>query len=359
MGGELTLFDNDGQDLIWVHVLHLLQGQFDRLGLDAKGSSLRDVRASSIYMRFYCSQLASLRQEWTVRPFFFDWRRDIRIAADELYQSANTCFGPAAPFHLIAHSRGGLVARCFIARHPDRWNKGGANAGRPVILGSPNYGSFAIPRLLFGTNDVLGTIAKIDFSHDAKDLLNIAKTFPGAYQMMPVRGKLEGLDVLYRAATYTVSPVDQSLLDQAEVSQREIAGAVDPARMVYVAGYNRRTPAGINDPNQLGVDAGYFMSRREETETVPHNLGLLDGVKTFYVDEEHQNLPANSRVQSAMTELLETGGLQTEQFLFKDLGPEFAGERGLGEESQSSMLAGEAARKSINEQRRSPCATSW
>ena len=346
MGGELTLFNNDGgQTLIWVQAMRLLQGQFDRLTISAQGFSERDVRASGIYMRFYGSQLASLSQKWTVRPFFFDWRRDIRIAADELYQSINTWFGPDQAVHLIGHSMGGLVARAYIARHKDRWDKG----GRLVMLGTPNYGSFAIPRLLFGTNDILAIVAKIDFSHDSLGLLNIAKTFVGAYQMMPVRGKLAALDVLYQSSTYSVSPIDQSLLDQAEVFQAEIAGAIDPARMTYVAGYNRRTLAGINDPTQLGSDAGYFLSRKGDG-TVPHNLGLLPGLKTFYVDEEHQNLPTNSRVQGAMTELLQTGDLQTEQLLYKGLSSDFAGERGLGEESQISMLAGEAARRSIKEQ---------
>jgi hypothetical protein len=34
MGGELTLFNNDGQERLWVDILQLMRGQFDRLGLD-------------------------------------------------------------------------------------------------------------------------------------------------------------------------------------------------------------------------------------------------------------------------------------------------------------------------------------
>ena len=143
-------------------------------------------------------------------------------------------------------------------------------------------------------------------------------------------------------------PIDQRLLDQAAEFQASIAGAVDPARMVYVAGYNKRTLAGINDSTQLGADAGYFLSLKGDG-TVPHNLGLLPGVTTFYVDEEHQSLPANARVQAAMTELLQTGNLKDETFLFKGLSDQFAGERGAGED-QSSLLAGEAARRSLKEQ---------
>jgi pimeloyl-ACP methyl ester carboxylesterase len=345
MGGELTLFSDQSQDLIWVQALRLLLGKFDQLTLNAEGFSERDVRPSGIYMRFYGSQLASLSQDWTVRPFFYDWRRDLRVAADELFQSINSWFGPDSPVNLVAHSMGGLVARSYISRHRERWDKG----GRLVMLGTPNCGSFAVPRLLFGTNDVLSIIAKIDFSHNSQDLLNIAKTFKGVYQMMPVRGKLDGLDVLYRSATYSRATIDQSLLDEAEIFQASIAGMIDPARMTYVAGYNRRTLAGITDPTQLGSDAGYLMSRKGDG-TVPHNLGLLPDVKTFYVDEEHQNLPGNAKVQGALTELLQTGALATEDLLFKGLSAEFAGDRGLAEESQTSMQTGEAARRSIKEQ---------
>jgi pimeloyl-ACP methyl ester carboxylesterase len=345
MGGELTLFNDDGQTLIWVSVLHLLQGQFDRLPLNDQGISIRDVRASGIFMRYYASQLVSLGRQWNVKPFFFDWRRDIRIAARELDAAVKSWFPSGTPVHLVGHSMGGLVARSYAAQFP-----GWGNGGRLVMLGTPNYGSFTVPRLLFGTNEVLQLIAKVDFSHDARDLLRIAQTFPGVYQMMPARGKLENLDVLYRAATYTAEPIAQPLLDDAELFQHEIDQAIDPGRMVYVAGYNRRTMAGINDATKLANDGGYFFSRRGDG-TVPHNLGLLPGVKTFFVDEEHQALPANAKVQAAMTELLQTGDQATEQFLWKGLGPEFAGDRGLGgEESLATMLSAEAARKSAKEQ---------
>ena len=146
--------------------------------------------------------------------------------------------------HLVAHSMGGLVSRSYILRHPDRWNKG----GRLVMLGTPNYGSFAIPRLLFGANDILETIAKLDLKHNARDLLHIAKTFPGAYQMLPVRGKRGGLDPLYRAQTYTRrSGRTRRCSIKPRPSRQEIADVIDDNRMVYVAGYNRRTAADIQD----------------------------------------------------------------------------------------------------------------
>lgn len=351
MGGELTRFQNGSSSLVWVQALRLLQGWFDQLALNSDGFSVNDVRASGIYLRFYGSQLISLGQDWNTRPFFYDWRQDIRIAADCLYQSINTWFGPEAPVHIVAHSMGGLVARSYIQRHGDRWNKkdSAENLARLVMLGTPNYGSFAIPRLLLGTNDILNLISKIDLSHNRADLLNVAKTFVGAYQMLPVRGRLDGLDILYKAPTYNVVSVDQPLLDQAEAFQAEIAPVVDTQRMVYVAGYNRPTLAGIQDPSQLESDRGYLLSLKGDG-TVPHNLGLLPNVKTFYVDEEHQNLPSNTKVQSAMTELLQTGNLQSEQFLFKGLSAEFDTQRGAATEDQNALLDRESSRRLAKEQ---------
>ncbi len=345
MGGELSQFLAGAQSQIWLNIFRLMDGQFDRLPIQDDGSSTLDVRASGILARYYAKQIVWLSQDWNVRTFFFDWRIDIRKSADALFQNIQTWFGAESVVHLVAHSMGGLVSRSYILRHPDRWSKG----GRLVMLGTPNYGSFAIPRLLFGANDVLETIAKLDLKHNARDLLHIAKTFPGAYQMLPVRGKRGGLDPLYHAATYTVDPVGQALLDQAEAFQTEISNVIDVNRMVYVAGYNRRTAADLQDVTLLGADEGYFFSRKGDG-TVPHNLGLLAGVKTFYVDEEHSKLPINQKVLNALTELIETGDQKTEDNLWKNLGPEFAGDRGVGEESQATMLAAESSRRAARQQ---------
>ena len=91
-------------------------------------------------------------------------------------------------------------------------------------------------------------------------------------------------------------------------------------------------------------------SRAKATAPYPTTSGCCAGVKTFYVDEEHSKLPTNQRVLNALTELIETGDQKTEDNLWKDIGPEFAGDRGVGEESQATMLAAESSRRAARQQ---------
>lgn len=350
MGSDLSEYGVASPSLIWVQVLKLIAGSFSRLALDDSGKSANDIRASGIYLRYYGALLLSLNQEWNVRPFFYDWRRDIRFAAADLNTMLTTQF-PNQPVHLVAHSMGGLVARTFVANFPDTWNITGKDGTRSnlVMLGTPNYGSFAIPRLLLGTNDVLSLIAKMDLSHSPRQLLDVARTFVGAYQMMPAKGHIDGLDALYKSASYNIAPIPQALLDGALAFQNEIAAAIDKDRMAYVAGYNRVTPAAIKDVTQLANDNGYFLSKRGDG-TVAHDLGLLPGVRTFYVDEEHMKLPVNPRVQASLTELLTTCDLSDERNLWKRLGSEFADQRGADTETQPILLTSQAARRAVKEQ---------
>ena len=350
MGSDLSEYGTASPSQIWVQVLKLISGGFASLALDDQGNSSNDIRSSGIYLRYYGALMVSLNQEWNVRPFFYDWRRDMRCAATDLNAMLTTQF-PNQPVHLVAHSMGGLVARTFIARFPDRWSVAGKDGARGnlIMLGTPNYGSFAIPRLLLGTNDVLSLVAKMDLSHNPRQLLEIAKTFVGAYQMMPAKGHIGGLDALYKSATYNVANIPQPLLDASLTFQNEIAGVIDKDRMAYVAGYNRVTAAAIRDVTQLANDGGYSLSKRGDG-TVPHDLGLLPDVRTFYVDEEHMKLPVNPRVQAALTELLTTCNLSDENNLWKALGPEFANQRGADTESQPILVASQAARRAVKEQ---------
>jgi pimeloyl-ACP methyl ester carboxylesterase len=135
MGSELAAVDREGaQDHIWVQVYRLITGRLDRLRLNAAGlgeyNPDYDVRATGILKRYYGELLLSLSENWRVRAFWFDWRKDLNVSADELRAQLSGWFAEDAPVHIVAHSMGGLVARTFIKNHPDRWKKMLSSDGR-------------------------------------------------------------------------------------------------------------------------------------------------------------------------------------------------------------------------------------
>jgi hypothetical protein len=79
---------------------------------------------------------------------------------------------------------------------------------------------------------------------------------------------------------------------------------MNPERMVYIAGCNRETLSGlsVNGPGDFTYQTTY-----EGDGRVPFRLGLLENVKTYYVEEDHGSLPRNEKVIAAVDEILERG----------------------------------------------------
>jgi len=313
MGSELTFHESPkNDDLIWVNIWLLIWGAFAKLDCDDSGASRLNVSASGVLKSYYGKQLLALAGNWNVRAFWYDWRRDIDVSADELSKQIDACFGTDTPVHLVAHSMGGLVARRFIDLNPKRWQSmwdtagSGSLGGRLVMLGTPNYGSFAIPLLYMGLNSLMNKLGLADVDHKNKELLQFAKSFVGTYQMLPSLEKMPGLADLYKPSTYDDLNPLQSRFDAATRLQNSIKNIVNPKRMIYVAGFNQPTVDGINDWKNLHSIDSYRFTRRGDG-TVPHSLGLLDSVPTYYVEEEHGKLPDNAKVIAALEDLLKTG----------------------------------------------------
>ena len=76
--------------------------------------------------------------------------------------------------------------------------------------------------------------------------------------------------------------------------------------MVYVAGDNQPTLSGV-DVERLGRPSPDGAVTEKGDGRVTHDLGLLDGVPTYYVDEDHGGLTSNAAVLRALDELLRSG----------------------------------------------------
>ncbi|MDQ5870937.1 MAG: CHAT domain-containing protein [Acidobacteriota bacterium] len=323
MGGELNAVGRDSaQTPVWLSALNIIRGRLTWLRLSEDGRSEHgtdyDVRVSGVMKRHYGELLLSLSESWTVRAFWFDWRKDLKIAAAELEAQISGWFDDDAPVHIVAHSMGGLVARTFIKSNPRRWgamwDKGssvkGRSGGRLVMLGTPNHGSFAIPQVMTGAESTVKKLARLDLRNDLPTLLKTLNSFVGSYQMLPSPFAIRGIDRLYKAETYSDLNISQRHLDNALEHHKSLRDVVDLERMVYVAGSNQPTYCGIKDFEKLNVTEGYEITT-EGDGRVPHALGLLRSrggrVKTYYVNENHGDLPANASVLGSLDELLETG----------------------------------------------------
>jgi hypothetical protein len=324
LGAELTVSSGGPGDLTWVDPFRIARGWLDRLKLSEDGRTDANpkfkVTASGIMKRYYGEMLLSLAENWNVQAFWFDWRKDLELAADALNVQMGRWFDGKAPVHIVAHSMGGLVARTFIKKYASRWGTmwdkagNGKAGGRLVMLGTPNQGSFAIPQLITGLEGLVRKLALIDLRHSVNDLLGTFNSFVGSCQLMPSAEEMPDIKPLYQSGTYSrfnVS-VPQQHLDRAEVHHQWLKDAIDFDRMVYVAGFDQPTFSDVNDFKNLDKTKGYLMTLDGDGR-VPHRLGRLqspDGskqVKTYYIKEEHGNLSTNSKILAALDDLLETG----------------------------------------------------
>ncbi|HVF48911.1 MAG TPA: CHAT domain-containing protein [Pyrinomonadaceae bacterium] len=323
MGAELSNFSSPtSQELIWVSYWRILRGWAERLKLNSDGETSKyDVRPTGVMKDYYGEMLLQLRlRGWNVQPFAFDWRKDINGAADNLSQKINEWFGEESAVHIVAHSMGGLVARSFIKKYPDRWasmwdaSGDGRAGGRLVMLGTPTYGSFIIPQVITGIEPMVIKLAWLDARRlfGVSDILETTNTFPGSLQMLPSPRVMSKMEPLYHAQTYGKFVVSQQHLDNARRFHEQMHDVVDEKRMIYVAGFNRKTFSNIVDFKKIGAAEGYEVTLRGDGR-VPHLLGIprrSDNKpieRVYYIEEDHGELPRNRTILSIMDEMLSKG----------------------------------------------------
>ncbi|HEV7734885.1 MAG TPA: CHAT domain-containing protein [Candidatus Binatia bacterium] len=312
MGGELAATRQADNELIWVKVWRLIAGSFDRLRLRPDGRAGYepgwDVRAVGMLKRYYGDILIALGARWKVQAFWYDWRKDLNLAAADLAAKIVEWFPDGGPVHLVAHSMGGLVARTFILNHDQLWRR--MAGGRLVMLGTPNHGAFVVPQVIAGIEPLVRKLALVDLHHGVKDVCSIIASFPGLLQMLPSPIAVPSMQPLYDASTYGLD-IWREHLEAAARQHVALQNVVDPDRMIYVAGCNQLTLAGLRDPSKFR-DEGAYLWTRDGDGRVTHDLGLLRtangrDVPTYYVEAEHGSLPMNDAVLTALDDLLKDG----------------------------------------------------
>jgi pimeloyl-ACP methyl ester carboxylesterase len=285
------------ENVLWVDPVEIARGRLTELRLGAGASA---YHANGVILFAYLKLKLRLKIAGFDADFFpFDWRLSLATLGKALVEKIRQ--EPAPQVSLVAHSMGGLVARAALKAV-------GKKVSRLIMLGTPNYGSFAPVQAIRGAYDVVQKIAQVDLAkgHDAEMLSReVFSTFPGLYEMMPSPEKFATVD-LYKAENWPQAgpPPHASLLSAVKPVIDGLAGA--DARFYLIAGVNQQTVIDVK------VDGGEFAytTSPDGDGTVPlvsAQLADIPSGQTYFVEEGHGGLPNNGAVEAAVVDLLSKG----------------------------------------------------
>ena len=314
-------------------IFALAVGGLARLRSDTK------VRASGLIRSAYgalCTYLAATHE---VVPFPYDWRLSITDSAEALRRALEDKLLQAEaqeqPIRILAHSMGGLVVRAMLAT-PDgkqTWSRICKHPGaRFIMLGTPNGGSHAIPAMLIGRDALVKQLALLDLKHDYAGLLATITAFQGVLDLLPDTGTLDLFDPAQWQALYDQdAPPDRGLFSSSVASSKSAGfawplpgaaalararasrdlvttNAVDPTRMVYVAGVADETACDILvEPTAAPGRRVRVLASAYGDGRVLWKTGIPAGLRVFYMDAVHGDLASTEEAFPALLDLLTTG----------------------------------------------------
>jgi tetratricopeptide (TPR) repeat protein/pimeloyl-ACP methyl ester carboxylesterase len=297
---------------IWVDPFDLVRGKFTRLEIDAANVSAVEVVAGT-----YGDLADYLSATHEVIPFPYDWRRSVlehgRTLAglvDERLRNTNQ------PVRIIAHSMGGVVFRGMAAESPDVWERMKAREGsRVLMLGTPNRGSWSIPRIFARQDRLIKTLAAVDLRHNHNELLDVLRKFQGVLELLPldaddrVPGDAMWTDFKASLGTKWNRPT-KVIVKKVQQTWVKLQGkGLEPTHVFYIAGHADETPADVKIDNGKEKKIRFFSTSQGDGQ-VPWNTGIPEGVKRWYVDAVHGDIPDHEPAFDAMKEILETGNTQ-------------------------------------------------
>jgi hypothetical protein len=192
---------------------------------------------------------------------------------------------------------GGLVSRAAVVL------PGAERVQRVILLGTPNYGSFAPIQALRGTYAVVRKLARLAGGATAESLSGeVFNTFPSLYQMLPAASCSDGTDLFDAAAWPTSGPQpDPALLEHARTVQ---SGLAQPdSRFACIVGIGQET---VTSVRRRKDDFVYTITRHGDG-TVPAISAALPGTPTHYAPVAHSDLTRDPTVAAAVADLLSAG----------------------------------------------------
>jgi pimeloyl-ACP methyl ester carboxylesterase len=285
-------------DVLWVNPVEIAIGRLMALKLNGAASAYHE--GGAILLAYLKLKLRLRVAGFDADFFAYDWRRSLANLGQSLAEAIKNETAPH--LSLVAHSMGGLVARAAFSSSAQARDK----VSQLVMLGTPNYGSFAPAQAFRATYDVVQKIARLDLQHSAEELAGqVFNTFPGLYEMLPSPEKFSTLDLYDIRSWPKKGPGPRPKLLTAV---KQVIDRLAPAdsRFFLIAGVNQDTVTGLHLENG---EFQYEVSL-DGDGTVPLAFARLAGIpdgQTYYVEESHGSLPNNGAVERAVSDLLSLG----------------------------------------------------
>jgi pimeloyl-ACP methyl ester carboxylesterase len=296
MGSQLGIEREDGlpPDILWLDALDIIQGQLSKLRF-YPGSPVKALGV--LHFSYLRLQLRLQIAGFATRCFAYDWRQDVRHSAAALAAALRHDGRRAA---LVAHSLGGLVARCALAEAAL------PPIDRVILLGTPNNGAWGAVQALRGSYPVVRHLAQLDLTHDAETLAaEVFGSFESLYQLLPAvahdnsNGRVDFLD----ASHWPRSGVVPSAARFALASELRLRLPAIDSRYVAIYGSGHPTCFGARSD---GEQWHYELTTCGDG-TVTERSACPAGITCYRTETGHSELPKEPRVAQAIAEILHSG----------------------------------------------------
>jgi len=279
-------------DVLWVDPIDIELGRLSSLRLPGTAP----VISLGVVLYSYLRVKLHLRAAGFSAAFFdYDWR----LGVDELGRALaeRVLADPASSVMIVAHSMGGLVSRAALAL------PGMEKVKRVVLMGTPNFGSFAPVQALRGTYAVVRKIARLVRNSSAETMAaEVFTTFPSLYHMLPCAGRNGGPDLFDPGEWPEVDPRPNTTLLATTKSVRDSLAPPDE-RFTTIVGVGHETVTAVARRNG---EFEYTITRRGDG-TVPSVSAELPGALTHYARAAHSDLTRDPVVAAAVVDLLRKG----------------------------------------------------
>lgn len=311
---------------LWLNTYAAFTGELVRLQLAPDGVSPGPLAFGAVSGPLgpipwqYGSIIAYMRGlGWTVLTPPVDWRLSVLTSGQQLLAAIQEAIG-TAPFAVVAHSHGGLVARAMYAYL--KGAGGDAQLTRLVTLGTPHYGTMEAVRVLCrlpllyrilqrACNWYLPTIPFVGPAY----LDALLGSWPSIYELLPFGhyGWLFAQQPSQAAELYTSGfysggnpAVSQDRLTAALAAQDYVQTAIPSGRMVQVVSTGYLTPQTLTPPASPLTEAGYAVDGNGDG-IVGQGYATLPGVTSFPVSWPHNTLCESPAVRQALFSLVTAG----------------------------------------------------